>query len=325
MRAFIVNPDNTSQFLQVEQPVPVPVGRELLVQVKAVSLNPIDTKVRASRGGRVLGWDAAGIVSAIGPDVRFYRPGDLVYYAGDLKREGTNAELHTVDERIVGRKPHSLDFAQAAAIPLTALTAWEGLYEQLLISERDRDRSLLVINAAGGVGSLVVQLAKRLSRMKVIGTASRDESSAWTRKQGADLVINHRGDMAAQLKQHGLDQVDYIYCCHDTATHFEAMAAMIAPQGRIVSIVESKDIPVNKLMGKKATFSWELMFTKALYTTPDLASQRDILNRVADLLDEGVLTGTLTEDAGPISAEALAQAHVRQQSASMIGKLALRF
>lgn len=325
MRAFIVDPANPSQFLAVEREAPVPTGRELQVQVKAVSLNPIDTKVRAGRGGRVLGWDAAGIVTAIGPDVRFYRPGDAVYYAGDIKRDGCNAELHTVDERIVGRKPHSLDFTAAAAIPLTALTAWEGLYEQLLIGDRDRGRTLLVINAAGGVGSLVVQLAKRLSRLTVIGTASRDESIAWTRKQGADHVINHRGDLPAQLKALGHDYVDFIYCCHDTATHFDAMATMIAPQGRIVSIVESKDIAVNKLMGKKATFSWELMFTKAMFTTPDIASQRDILNKVADLLDEGVLTGTLTEDAGPISAEALAQAHVRQQSASMIGKLALRF
>ena len=325
MRAFIVHPDDTSQFQLVDRQAPVPVGRELLVQVKAVSLNPIDTKVRAGRGGRVLGWDAAGVVAAVGPDVRFYRPGDQVYYAGDIKRDGCNAELHTVDERIVGRKPHCLDFAAAAAIPLTALTAWEGLYEQLLISDRDRSRTLLVINAAGGVGSLVVQMAKRLSRLTVIGTASRDDSIAWTRKQGADHVISHRGDMPAQIKALGHEHVDFIYCCYDTATHFDAMAAMIAPQGRIVSIVESKDIPVNKLMGKKATFSWELMFTKAMFCTPDMSSQRDILNKVADLLDEGVLTGTLTEDAGLISAESLAQAHVRQQSASMIGKLALRF
>ncbi len=325
MRAYIVNPDKPSQFLEVEREAPQPVGRELQVQVKAVSLNPVDTKVRAGRGGRVLGWDAAGVVTAVGPGVRFYRPGDAVYYAGDIKRDGCNAELHTVDERIVGRKPHSLDFTAASAIPLTALTAWEGLYEQLLISERDRGRTLLVINAAGGVGSLVVQLAKRLSRMIVVGTASREESIAWTRKQGADHVINHRGDLPAQLKQLGLEHVDYIYCCHDTATHFEAMAQMIAPQGRIVSIVESKDIPVNRLMGKKATFSWELMFTKAMYSTPDIASQRDILNKVADLLDEGLLSGTLTEDAGPISAEALERAHVRQQAAVMIGKLALRF
>ncbi len=325
MRAFIVNPDNTSQFLQVEREAPVPVGRELLVQVHAVSLNPVDTKVRAGRGGRVLGWDAAGVVRAVGPEARFFRPGDPVYYAGDITRDGCNAELHTVDERIVGRKPQRLDFKQAAAIPLTALTAWEGLYEQLLIGPRDHGRSILVLNAAGGVGSLVVQLAKRISHMKVIGTASREESIAWTRRQGADHVINHRSDMQAQLKAIGLDYVDYIYCSYDTGTHFEAMAAMIAPQGRIVSIVESKDIPVNKLMGKKASFSWELMFTKAMFKTPDMGSQRDILNKVADLLDEGVLTGTLTEDAGPISAEALTQAHVRQQSASMIGKLALHF
>lgn len=323
MRAFIVKPDDTSRFEAVDRPIPELGPRDLLVEVKAVSLNPVDTKVRPGRGGRVLGWDAAGVVSKVGSKVCFYRPGDAVYYAGDIRREGSNSELHAVDERIVGRKPHSLSFAEAAAIPLTALTAWEGLYEQLEVRER---RSLLVINSAGGVGSLVVQLAKRLSKMTVIGTASREESTAWTRRMGADHVISHRKDMAAQLKELGFPTVDYIFCCHDTAAHFEAMATIIAPQGRIVSIVESKEpLPITKLMGKRASFSWELMFSKAIHDTPDLASQRDILNRVADLLDEGILTGTLTEDAGPISAESLAAAHARQSSATMVGKLALRF
>lgn len=323
MRAFVVKSDDTSRFEEVDRPPPALGPRDILVEVKAISLNPVDTKVRGGRAGRVLGWDAAGIVSKVGEKVCFYRPGDAVYYAGDIRREGCNAELHAVDERVVGRKPHALSFTEAAAIPLTALTAWEGLYEQLTVQQ---GRSLLVINSAGGVGSLAVQLAKRVSKMTVIGTASREESIAWTKRMGADHVINHRHDMAAQLKELGIANVDYIFCCHDTAGHFEAMAAIIAPQGRIVSIVESKDpLPITKLMGKKASFSWELMFSKAIHDTPDLASQRDILNRVADLLDQGILTGTLTEDAGVLTADSLTAAHARQASATMIGKLALRF
>ncbi|MCC6551491.1 MAG: zinc-binding alcohol dehydrogenase family protein [Polyangiaceae bacterium] len=322
MRAFVVNAEDTSRFDEVTRDAPAPGPTDLLVEVKAISLNPVDTKVRGARAGRILGWDASGVVAAVGAGVSHYKLGDEVYYAGDITRDGTNAELHCVDERIVGRKPRTLDHLHAAAIPLTALTAWEGLYEQIQVRE---GASLLVINSAGGVGSLVCQIAKKISKMTVIGTASRPESVAWSKEMGADHVIDHRGDMPAQLAALGLDGVDYIYCCHGTDEHFDAMAAMLRPQGRIVSIVECKALlPMMSLFGKKATFSWELMFTKARFKTPDMSTQRDILDRVADLLDEGVLRSTLTRDGGTLTADALAEAHRIQASGTMIGKMAFR-
>ncbi len=224
------------------------------------------------------------MVVATGDQVTGYAVGDQVYYAGDITRPGANAELHVVDERIVGRKPRSLDHLHAAALPLAALTAWEGLYEQLEVKE---GRSILVIGGAGGVGSLVVQMAKRLSRMTVIATASRPESAAWARELGADHAIDHHRDMPAQLAALGLASVDYIFCCYATDRHFDAMAAMIAPQGRIVSIVEPEAaLPMGKLFGKKASFSWEFMFAKSMHATPDMETQRTILDRVSQLVDE---------------------------------------
>ncbi len=320
MRAFIVSAEDTSRFEEVTREAPTPGPTDLLVEVKAISLNPVDTKVRGSRAGRILGWDASGVVAGVGDRVSHFKVGDEVYYAGDITRDGCNAELHLVDERIVGRKPSSLDHLHAAAIPLTALTAWEGLYEQLQVRE---GASLLVINGAGGVGSLVCQMAKKLTRMTVIGTASRPDSVAWSKEMGADHVINHREDMPAQLSALGMDGVDYIYCCHDTDPHFDAMATMLRPQGKIVSIVEPKSpLPMASLFGKKATFSFELMFTKARFKTPDMSTQRDILNRVADLLDSGVLRCTLTRAGSTLTAESLTQAHALQASGSMIGKMA---
>ncbi len=321
MRAFIVSSQDTSRFEEVTRDAPTPGPRDLLVEVKAISLNPVDTKVRASRAGRVLGWDASGVVVGVGAEVERYRVGDEVYYAGDITRDGTNAELHCVDERIAGKKPRSLDHLNAAALPLTALTAWEGLYEQLRVRE---GATLLLVNSAGGVGSLVSQMAKRISKMTVIGTASRPESIAWSKQMGADHVINHREDMPAQLAALGIPEVDFIYCCHDTDGHFEAMARALRPQGHIVSIVESKNpLPLMLLFSKKASFSWELMFTKARYKTPDMSSQRDILDRVSELVDEGVLRSTLTKDGGKLTADALTEAHRLQASGSMIGKLSL--
>lgn len=320
MRAFIVNAADTSRFEEVTREAPAPSPTDLCVEVKAISLNPVDTKVRGGRPGRVLGWDASGVVVGVGAAVSRYKAGDEVYYAGDITRDGTNAELHCVDERIVGRKPRSLDHVSAAAIPLTALTAWEGLYEQLRVRE---GASLLVINSAGGVGSLVCQMAKKLTKMTVIGTASRPESEAWSREMGADHVINHREDMPKALAALGLDGVDFIYCCHDTDGHFPAMTAMLKPEGHIVTIVEPKaPLPLGSLFGKKASFSCELMFTKSRWKTPTMSTQRDILNQVADLLDEGVLRSTLTKDGGKLTAEALTEAHRVQASGSMIGKLA---
>ncbi|WP_224370583.1 zinc-binding alcohol dehydrogenase family protein [Hyalangium versicolor] len=321
MEALIVSSTDTKRFESVRRDVPTPGPRDLLVEVKAVSVNPVDTKVRDRRPGRILGWDASGIVQAVGSQVTRFRVGDEVYYAGDITREGTNSSLHVVDERIVGRKPRSLDHLNAAAIPLTALTAWEGLYEQLDVKEGG---TLLVIGAAGGVGSLAVQLAKRYSKMKVIGTASRGASTEWVKKMGADHVVNHRENLPAQLKALGLDNVQYIFCCNGTDMHFEAMANLIAPRGRIVSIVEpAQPLPMGSLFSKRASFSWEFMFSKSMYQTPDIESQHDILNRVGELFDSGVLETTLTVNAGKLTPASLAEAHQTVASGTMLGKLAL--
>ncbi|MFY0580662.1 zinc-binding alcohol dehydrogenase family protein [Cystobacter fuscus] len=321
-KALVVSPSDTSRFEFVEREVPQPGPYDLLVEVKAVSVNPVDTKVRAKRPGKALGWDASGVVVARGSEVKRFRVGDEVFYAGDLTREGTNASLHVVDERIVGHKPRELDHLHAASIPLTALTAWEGLYEQLRV---EQGKTLLVIGAAGGVGSLVVQLAGRLTKMTVIGTASRDTTREWVKKMGADHVVNHRENLPAQLAALGLKNVDFIFCCVGTDAHFDTMAELIAPGGRIVSIVEPEQpLPMGKLFGKRASFAWELMFTKSMYKTPDMASQQAILDRVADLLDEGVLTSTLTVDAGVLEPAALAEAHRTVSSGKMVGKLAFR-
>ncbi|ACY18552.1 zinc-binding alcohol dehydrogenase family protein [Haliangium ochraceum] len=322
MKAWIVSSDDTDRFAEVELPDPSASGRDLLVRVEALSLNPVDTKVRKGRAGKILGWDASGRVVALGDQVTGFQVGDEVYYAGDITRPGCNAQLQVVDERLVAHKPKRLSHVQAAAIPLTALTAWEGLYEQLAVRE---GASLLVINSAGGVGSLVVQMAKNLSKMHVIGTASRPESAAWARQHGADDIINHRQDMPEQLRALGREHVDYVFCCAATAAHFPAMAEMIAPQGRIVSIVETDDaLPLGTIFSKKASFSWEFMFAKSMHGTSDMDSQGQILARVAELLEAGTLQGTLTEAETTLTAEALAEAHAAQAAGRMIGKRCFR-
>lgn len=322
MKAWIVDENDTDRFRETTIERPVAKGRDLLVKVEAVSLNPVDTKVRKGRGGQVLGWDASGTVVAVGDQVKGFRAGDEVYYAGDITRPGTNAQYHLVDERIVGHKPRSLDHLHAAALPLTALTAWEALHEQLRVRER---ASLLIIAAAGGVGSLAVQLAKKLSSMSVIGTASRPETVAWVRELGADHTVDHRGDLQAALRELGHERVDYILCCHDTEPYFDLMAELIAPQGHICSIVGIENpLPMGKLFQKKASFSWELMYTKSIFQTPDMDSQRTILDRVAGLVDDGTLRCTLREDRGVVTAEALTEAHQRQASGKVIGKMAFR-
>jgi zinc-binding alcohol dehydrogenase family protein len=273
----------------------------------------------------VLGWDAAGVVEATGPDVTLFKKGDEVFYAGSITRPGCDSELHLVDERIAGPKPRSLDFAQAAALPLTALTAYEALFDQLSIDVggRHAGRTLLVLNGAGGVGSIAIQLGK-LAGLRVIATASRPETQQWCRDMGADHVINHREDLPKQLKELGSAQVDYLFNTVDTVGYWDAMVEIIKPFGRIVSIVESK-APLNlgALMSKSASFSWELMFTRAMFQTPDMDEQHRILKEVSGWLDAGRLKGTLTEKLTPISAANLRQAHAKLESGKMIGKLVL--
>jgi zinc-binding alcohol dehydrogenase family protein len=317
-------------FLDVELPDPTPQGHDLLVRVHAVSVNPVDVKVRSPKdkteaSPRVLGWDAAGVVEATGPDVKRFKKGDAVYYAGSILRPGTDSELHLVDERIVGPKPRSLDFAQAAALPLTALTAYEGLFDRCAIDPggRHAGRTLLIINGAGGVGSIAIQLAK-LAGLRVIATASRPESQEWCRKMGADHVISHREDIPRQLKDVDSPEVDYIFNTVDTAGYWTVMGDVIKPFGRIVSIVEaSQPLDLGRMMGKSVSFSWELMFTRSRFQTPDMDEQHRALKQVAEWLDAGRLRTTLTEKLSPISAANLRAAHAKVESGKMVGKLVL--
>ncbi|MFL5357449.1 zinc-binding alcohol dehydrogenase family protein [Archangium sp.] len=321
---------NPESFLDLELPDPKPQGRELLVRVHAVSVNPVDTKLRSPKDKiedppRVLGWDASGVVEATGPDCKLFKRGDAVYYAGSIVRPGCDSELHVVDERIVGPKPKSLDDAQAAALPLTALTAHEALFDRCAIDPggKHAGRTLLVINGAGGVGSIAIQLAK-LAGLRVIATASRPESQEWCRKMGADHVINHRENIPQQLRDAGNPEVDYIFNTVDTSGYWDTMVEAIKPFGRIVSIVESsKPVELGKLMGKSASFSWELMFTRARFQTADMEEQHRILAQVAGWIDAGKLKTTLTETLSPINAANLRAAHAKVESGKMMGKLVL--
>ena len=322
--------DNPESLLDVELPLPTPGSNDLRVRVEAVSVNPVDVKVRAPKpktevDPRVLGWDAAGVVDVVGDAVTGLKPGDRVYYAGSIARSGTNAEFHLVDHRLAARMPQSLDFADAAALPLTALTAWEGLFERLGLDPegRDKGRSLLVIGGAGGVGSMVIQLAKAAG-LTVIATASRPETRAWVRDLGADNTLNHREPLRAQLEAIGHAYVDYIFDTQSTEAWWTVMADLIAPQGRIVGIVETPDpIDLDLLKSKSAGFSWEFMFTRSLHGTSDMAAQGEILRRVAAWIDAGKVRTTRRELVGRISAENLREAHRRVESGSMIGKVVL--
>ncbi|WP_068621339.1 zinc-binding alcohol dehydrogenase family protein [Paenibacillus tuaregi] len=328
------------QYLPIEDPnslidaeieKPVPTGRDLLVKVKAVSVNPVDTKVRAPKARteselKVLGWDVAGVVEQVGPDSTLFQPGDEVFYAGSIVRQGGNSEFHLVDERIVGMKPASVDFAEAAALPLTAITAWEGLYDRLGVSPDksvNSGKTILIIGAAGGVGSIAVQLARHAG-LTVIGTASRPDSTAWVKEQGADYVINHYDPFMPQLQANGLGQVDYILCLNHTEQHWKGMAEAIAPQGKICSIVETKEsLDLTLLMNKSATFVWEFMFTRSSYQTADMIEQHNLLNEIARLVDQGIIRTTVAQKLAPINAENLRKAHALLETGRTVGKIVL--
>ncbi|MEK3731909.1 MULTISPECIES: zinc-binding alcohol dehydrogenase family protein [Paenibacillus] len=323
--------DHPESLIDVVIEKPVPTGRDLLVQVKAVSVNPVDVKVRAPKDRteaqpRVIGWDVAGVVEETGPDCTLFKPGDEVYYAGSIVRAGGNSEFHLVDERIVGVKPATLDFAQAAALPLTSITAWEGLFDRLGISSEpgsNAGRTILIIGAAGGVGSIATQLAK-YAGLTVIGTASRPESAEWVKGLGADHVINHFEDFVPQLQAIGFELVDYIFCLNSTEKHWRNMAEAIAPQGKICSIVETDELlDLTLLKNKSVTFVWELMFTRPMYGTADMTEQHKLLNEVAGLVDQGILRTTVNEKLGPINAANLRKAHAMLESGSMVGKVVL--
>ncbi len=327
--------EDPSSLVEVEVPTPEPGGRDLLVRVKAVSVNPVDVKVRSrlqtvETEPRIIGWDVAGVVESIGSDVSLFKAGDEVYYAGDITRPGCNSQSHLVDERIVGRKPSSLSFKQAAAMPLTTITAWEALFDRLGVqknipAKRDQ-QSVLIIGGAGGVGSIAIQLAKKVAGCKVIATASRSESAQWCRANGADEIISHHKPFGEEFKRIGADEVDYILCFNSTEMHIQNMADVIKPQGKICTIVETKDsqpVNINVFQGKSVGFMWELMFTRSMFKTPDMQAQHNLLNEAGRLLDEGILKTTMTEDYGSLTAENLRRAHGKIESGSMIGKLVL--
>jgi zinc-binding alcohol dehydrogenase family protein len=306
-------------FADLELPKPSPSGRDLLVKVEAVSVNPVDYKQRKqATASRILGWDASGTVTAVGSQTELFKPGDAVYYAGDVTRPGCNSEFHLVDERIVGRKPKTLDFAQAAAMPLTSITAWEAFFDRMKVQTGKR---ILIISGAGGVGSIGIQLAK-MAGLHVIATASRPESVAWAKALGADEVVNHRGSLRAQVK----DPVDYIAnFSGELDAYWEAMAELVAPQGALVAIVgNTKPLPMDAVRMKSATVCWELMFTRPRFKTPDMIEQHRLLNQVADWLDAGKLRCTLKETLSPINGANLRKAHEKLESGTMIGKLVLK-
>jgi NADPH:quinone reductase len=320
--------DAVDALVDLELPRPVPSGRDLLVAVRAVSVNPVDVKVRASRwpegdGPKVLGWDAAGDVVATGDDVRGFAVGDQVWYAGAISRPGSNSEFQLVDERIVARKPATLDYPEAAAMPLTTITAWEALFSRLEIRRDQTGDGILIIGAAGGVGSIAVQLAARLSGLTVIGTASRPETAEWVTGLGAHHVIDHRRDLTGQLAGLGIPDVRYVFSTNHTDEHLPAIGEVVAPQGRVCLIDDPKTLDISPFKSKSVGVFWEYMFTRSLFGTPDLASQGALLAEAAGLVDAGTLVTTHTETSGRIQAADLTRAHAAIESGRTRGKIVL--
>jgi zinc-binding alcohol dehydrogenase family protein len=323
--------DHADALQDAELPAPTPGPRDLLVEVKAISVNPVDTKIRRNVAptdgdAKVLGWDASGIVKAVGSEVSLFQPGDRVYYAGAINRAGANSELHVVDERIVGHMPNSLPFAEAAALPLTAITAWELLFERLQITQGNTDlgQSLLIVGAAGGVGSVLVQLARQLTGLTVIGTASRPETQAWVRELGAHHVIDHRQPLSEELKRIGINQVTHVASLTQTDQHFAQLVEALAPQGRLALIDDPEQpLDIMQLKRKSLSLHWELMFTRSLFETADMIEQHHLLNRVAELVDAGTLRTTLGEHFGSINAANLRRAHALLESGTAKGKIVL--
>lgn len=323
--------DAPDSLVDIQLPKPEPGPRDLIVEIRAVSVNPVDTKVRRRAGAdtpdgwKVLGWDAAGVVVQTGAEVTRFKPGDEVFYAGALERQGTNAEYHAVDERIVGRKPASLDFAQAAALPLTAITAWETLFDRLDVRRPvpGAAQAILIIGGAGGVGSIAVQLARRLTDLTVIASASRPRTEAWVRELGAHHVVNHSRPLDAEVAALGLGAPAFVFSTTATDRHMEAIAALIAPQGRWALIDDPGVVDVAPFKRKSVSTHWEFMFTRPMFGTADIDAQGTLLDEVSRLVDEGVLRTTLAEHYGPINAANLRRAHALIESGRALGKIVL--
>lgn len=321
---------DAESLIDIELPSPTASGRDLLVKVEAISVNPVDVKVRARVGPegmpyKVLGWDAAGIVVEAGPEAKLFKAGDEVYYAGSLTRSGTNAERHLVDERIVGRKPNSLDFTAAAALPLTTITAWELLFDRFGVRPGKQIGAgrLLIVGAAGGVGSILIQLARRLTGLTVIATASRPETRQWCLDLGAHHVIDHTKPLVAQLRDLAMPEVEFIASLNATGTHYPALVEALAPQGKFGLIDDPESLDATLLKRKSASLHWEFMFARPVFHTADMLAQHLLLDEVAALVDAGVIRTTLAENLGPINAANLKKAHAMIESRRTRGKLTL--
>lgn len=325
-------PTTEPDFLvEIDLSDPIPTGRDILVRVEAISVNPVDTKVRMRAQPepgtwKILGWDAAGRVEAIGSAVTRFRPGDTVFYAGALERPGTNAELHLVDERIVGHAPTTLSTAEAAALPLTAITAWETLFDRLDIRRpvAGAANAILIIGGSGGVGSIATQLARQLTNLTVITTASRPETRAWSLGLGAHYVIDHGGDIADQIASLGIGAPAFVFSTTHSDQHLPAIAQLIAPQGRLALIDDPASFDIAQLKRKSVSLHWEFMFTRSMFTTADIAEQGALLDEVARLVDAGSVRTTLGESYGAITAENLKRAHTMLESGRSIGKIVLQ-
>lgn len=323
-----LNADTALEDIRIAKPEPS--GRDIRVAVKAVSVNPVDTKVRRGVApppgeAKVLGWDAAGIVDATGPECRLFKPGDRVFYAGSIDRPGSNSEYHLVDERIVGSMPKSLDFAQAAALPLTAITAWEAVFDRLDVkkSVAGASNSILVIGGAGGVGSIVIQLLRQLTDLTIIASASRPETQDWVRAMGAHHVVNHRQPLNDEVKRLDLGSPAFVFSTTETDKHFDAVVDLIAPQGRFCLIDDPPPLDVMKLKRKSLSLHWELMFTRPLYGTADIEDQHRLLGEVAGMVDAGRIKTTLAAHFGTINAANLRRAHELIESGTSRGKVVL--
>lgn len=318
---------NDMALVDLERPIPRPSGKDILVKVEAISVNPVDTKIRKGvqppeNEAKILGWDVAGVVTEIGDEVTLFQPGDRVWYAGAIDREGANAEFHLVDERIVSRMPESLSFSQAAAMPLTSITAWEILFDRLTLNSATTG-TLLVIGGAGGVGSILIQLAKQLTNLTIIATASREDSKAWVRSLGADGCINHQQALSDELKTQGIESVDYVVSLTHTDVHLSEIAKVIKPQGKFAVIDDPDTLDIMPFKTKSVSVHWELMFTRSLFLTDDMILQHVLLAKVAEMVDNKQLRTTMNEDFGRINAANLKRAHAFIESGKALGKVVL--
>ena len=323
--------DEEQSLFNFETETPKPDNRDILVKIKAISVNPVDYKVRQNSSKdevleepKIIGWDASGVIEEVGKDVSRFKKGDEVYYSGDITRPGCYSEYQLVDERIVAKKPSNFSWEEAAALPLTSLTAWESIFDRLRIKENSgAGKSILIIGGAGGVGSIAIQLLKRLTKLKVIATASREATRNWCEKMGADEIVNHH-DLLDQMQN--FSAVNYILNFADTSTHWDAMVELIAPQGEICCVVNTTDnVNLNALKEKSVSFHWELMFTRSMYNTDDMIAQHKILDRVKSLAEENKIVSTMNRKFEGLSAETLKKVHKLQESGKSIGKNVILF